>query len=68
MKPTLMLTLIALAITACTRTDERLATRTVTNAQAAAPVATGERQSLATLPPMSPDADDVHIVDYSTGD
>ncbi len=66
MKPTLMLMAIALAVSACTRTDPRLATRAIPGAHAAAVGA--EREPLATLPPMSPDADDLKIVDYSTGD
>ena len=64
MKPTFLLTLVtALAISACTRTDERLAARAIPSAHAGSTAAT-ERDPLATLPPLSPDAEDREIVDY----
>lgn len=64
MKPMVMTILLALC--ACTRVDEGLATRTIADPLQAA-VAPAERAHLPDLPPLSPDADTRQVVDY-TGD
>lgn len=62
MKPTLILTLItSLALFGCARTEERLAADVVSTAHAAPAV---EREPLAALPPLSPNAEDRQIADY----
>jgi hypothetical protein len=64
MKPMLMTILLALC--ACTRVDDGLATRTIQEPLHAA-LAPAEGARLPELPPLSPDADTREIVDY-TGD